>query len=112
MKSYLTAARHPSAKGFTLLELLIVLTILTLFTFSSVIPINLFLYRITQDQIIHTQTKALFRRAGDTIPLDAQIEHYAAVRFNEKGNSVTAQTLRFNNNRRIVILLGPGRIHE
>jgi prepilin-type N-terminal cleavage/methylation domain-containing protein len=108
----LTAGRHPSAKGFTLLELLIVLSILTLFTFSSAIPLNLFIYRITQDRIIHTQTKALFRRAGDTMNLDEKIEHYAAVRFNEKGNVATAQTLRFGGNRKIVILLGPGRIHE
>jgi prepilin-type N-terminal cleavage/methylation domain-containing protein len=112
MKSYSTAGRHPSDKGFTLLELLIVLSILTLFSVSSAVPANVFLYLTTQDRIIHTQTKVLFRRRGEMMKLDALIEHYAEVRFNEKGNVLNAQTLRFDGNRKIVILLGPGRIHE
>jgi len=112
MKSYSTAARHPYAKGFTLLELLIVLAILTLISFGAVLPTDLFLYRNTQDMIIHTQTKALFRRAGETMKLDSSIEHYAPIRFNAKGNVLSAQTLRFTGNRKIVIMLGPGRIHE
>ncbi|MGB7594629.1 MAG: type II secretion system protein [Erysipelotrichaceae bacterium] len=112
MKSYSTAARHPCANGFTLLELLIVLAVLTLVAFGAAIPNNVFLYRDTQDRIVHTQTIALFKRAGETMKLDASIEHYAPVRFNEKGNVLSAQTLRFIGNRKIVILLGPGRIHE
>ena len=112
MKSYLTTAKLQSARGFTLLEMLIVLSILTLFTFSSAIPAAVFQFRITQDRIIHTQTKALFNRKGETMTLDANIEHYSAVRFNEKGNALTAQTLNFISHKKIVILLGPGRIHE
>lgn len=94
------------------MEMLVVLSILTLFTFASVIPVTVFQYRVTQDRIIHTQTKALFNRKGETMKMDANIEHYAQVRFNEKGNVLTAQTLRFGGMRKIVILLGPGRIHE
>lgn len=111
-KSYSMTAKLQSDRGFTLLELLIVLSVLTIFLFSSTLPAHVFLYRDTQDNIIHTQTKVLFRRKGESVNLDASIERYAAVRFNEKGNVTVAQTLRFNDYQKIIILLGPGRMHE
>jgi hypothetical protein len=41
-----------------------------------------------------------------------RIEYFDEVRFNGKGNVNVAQTLRFKNKRKIVLMLGPGRQHD
>ncbi len=112
MKSYWMADRRPYANGFTFLELMLVMALLSGFALTSSIPWRVFLYRATQDQIVHTQTITLFRREGDEVVLDAGIERFTDLWFNAKGNVTYAQTLRFPCNRKIVMLLGPGRFHE
>jgi prepilin-type N-terminal cleavage/methylation domain-containing protein len=100
------------AKGFTLLECLLVLCLLSIFPISGPILGDIFLYRSTEDEIVHTQTTSLFLRTEQSAHIDEKIEHFDEVRFNEKGNVSVAQTLRFKNNRKIVIMLGPGRQHD
>lgn len=100
------------AKGFSLLELMIVVSIISVFLISGAIPTAMFLYQDTQDRIVHTQTIALFSRKGKTVLLDDRIERFDVLRFNAKGNVTVAQTLRFKGRRKIVIMLGPGRSHE
>jgi hypothetical protein len=73
---------------------------------------DIFLYRSTEDEIVHTQTKALFLRTTQTAYIDEKIEYFDEVRFNGKGNVNVAQTLRFKNKRKIVLMLGPGRQHD
>jgi prepilin-type N-terminal cleavage/methylation domain-containing protein len=99
-------------KGFTLLESMLVMAILSVFLLSGSLATDMFLYRDTQSNLVHTQTSALFRRVSGVVTLDNRIERYDEVKFNAKGNSSIAQTLLFADGKKIVIMLGPGRIHE
>jgi prepilin-type N-terminal cleavage/methylation domain-containing protein len=100
------------ARGFTLLECLLALCLLSIFPMASPMLSDIFLYRSTEDEIIHTQTTALFLRVKQIAHIDGKIEYFDEVRFNEKGNVSVAQTLRFKDDRKIVIMLGPGRLHD
>ncbi|MHC1736189.1 MAG: prepilin-type N-terminal cleavage/methylation domain-containing protein [Erysipelotrichaceae bacterium] len=112
MKSWSTMDKPQSGKGFTLIEMMLVLLLLSVLGSGVAKPVRSFLYQETQNGIIHAQTTALFLRESTRFRLDPRIECFNDVSFNAKGNVNTAQTLVFDNGREIVIGIGPGRIHE
>lgn len=99
-------------KGFTLIETLLVLLLLSVLSSGSGKTIQMFLYQDTQNLLVHSQTIAIFHRKSKEVNLDPKIERFSEVWFNAKGNVNTAQTLVFENGQEIVIGIGPGRIHE
>ena len=101
-----------SDKGFTLIEMMLVFLLLSVFGSSVAKPVRAFLYQETQNKIIHAQTTALFLRTTTRLRLDPGIDCFNDVFFNAKGNVNTAQTLTFANGREIVIGIGTGRIHD
>jgi len=101
-----------SGKGFTLIETMLVLFLLSVLGSGVAKPVQSFLYHETQNGIVHAQTTALFLRSTTRFRMDPRIECFSEVFFNAKGNVNTAQTLVFDNGREIVIGIGPGRIHE
>jgi len=92
--------------------MLIVLSILSAFSFSGILVYRNYIVEMTQSQLIHEQQIALSLRQRKNVDLDPMIERFAEVWFNAKGNVNTAQTLRFGATSKLVIQLGPGRMHE
>lgn len=95
-----------------MIEMLIVLSILSAFSFSGIIVYRNYIVEMTQTQLVHDQQLALSLRKHQDVDLEPTIERFSEVWFNAKGNVNTAQTLRFGATSKLIIQLGPGRMHE
>lgn len=92
--------------------MLIVLSILSAFSFSGILIYRNYIIEMTQSRLVHDQQIALSMRQRQNVELDPTIERFSEVWFNAKGNVNTAQTIRFGVTSKLVIQLGPGRMHE
>lgn len=100
-----------SNSGYSLIETVIVLMLLSLSASFLLKPIESTGLELTefQSSYLHTQYSAL-RNHSKTI-LSTTLETEFPVSFSANGNVNMGQTLIINN-RKLVILLGTGRIHE
>ena len=97
--------KHLSTKGFTLLEMLIVISIISMIiivTFTNKISIDKDYYAFASHYLF-MQSEAL-RKSEKTFFDDKNIS------FNANGNVNKAQTIYFENNKDIVVELGGGRL--
>lgn len=107
-------ARLSHPKGFTLIELLLAMSLMTSLSLVM-IPLHIDTTRSDKEllisSIIQTQYTALrdhsFRKFESP-----RIKPEFPIEFTGKGMTNQAQTIGFENNGHIVIMLGPGRIHE
>ena len=100
--------KHTLRNGFTLLECCI-----AIFIMSLLLLISLYSYELKEttfytfmDEYLYNQSLAMKDKKIIIIPR----EEAADIHFNENGNVSMAKTIYFNNNRRIVIELGGGRL--
>ncbi len=97
--------KQVSNKGFTLLEMLIVLSIVCLF-----FTITLF-HRTSIDEDYYSfSSKYLYLQSEAMRKAEkVSLEDYD-IYFNSKGNVNRAQTLSFSNFKKIIVELGGGRL--
>lgn len=102
-------------KGFTLLEMLIVLLVISSFSFytlSNQITVSdrYEKYSIVSD-IAKCQNDAIFNRlTEDYINSDVYSDY--DIYFNGRGNSNMAQTINVKDKYELIISLGSGRVYE
>lgn len=97
--------KHLLTKGFTLLEMLIVISIISMIimiTFTNKISIDKDYYAFSSHYLL-LQSEAL-RKSEKSFFNDKNIS------FNANGNVNKAQTIHFENNKDIVVELGGGRL--
>lgn len=97
--------KHLSTKGFTLLEMLIVISIISMIiivTFTNKINIDKDYYAFASHYLF-MQSEAL--RKNEKIFFNDK-----NISFNANGNVNKAQTIHFENNKDIVVELGGGRL--
>ena len=120
-KSLLKTVKLKSAKGYTLIEMILVLFILIMLqTLTSGLMkadrLNSYiLHKQTLDTLVHTQFLALKAHRNRTVLIDKQIESFSEIYFNGRGAVNTAQTLKIyglSKTFKITIQLGAGRISE
>lgn len=94
-----------SIKGFTLLEMMITLCIMSIFLMITLIERT----KVDEDyyafssHYLYTQSEAI--RKGQKEYID---ENH--ISFNSLGNVNKAQTIQFSNNKKIIVELGGGRL--
>ncbi len=94
-----------SIKGFTLLEMMVTLCIISLFLTLTLIKrtsIDEEYYRFSS-QYLFTQSEALRKAQRESID-------ERNISFNAIGNVNKAQTILFSNNKKIIVELGGGRL--
>ena len=101
-------------KGFTLLESLIVLVVLSTITLGTIVirRNDYHEYQIVH-QLLKTQVQAILKNKQFCYEND-EIHHSFPVCYNAKGNINRSQTLYFNQfsgNRRIIVYLGTGKLY-
>ena len=120
-KSLLKTVKLKSAKGYTLIEMILALFILIMFqTLSTGLMkadrLNSFiLHKQTLDTLVHTQFLALKEHRNRTVEIDKRIESFSEIYFNGRGAANTAQTLKIyglSKTYKITIQLGAGRFSE
>lgn len=94
-----------SNKGFSLLEMCVVLFVISIF--MMLLPMNMHMpeteYYGFVDEYLYLQSTAM--KQAKSISFDAY-----GVSFNQKGNVNQAKTIRFKNERTIIVELGGGRL--
>ncbi len=120
-KSLSKTVKLKSAKGYTLIEMVIVLFILIMLQtlFAGLIKMERFnafiFHKQTLNLLVHTQYIALKTHRNKTVIIDQRIESFSEIYFNGRGAVNTAQTLKIfsvEKTYKITLQLGAGRINE
>jgi hypothetical protein len=100
-----------SNKGFTLLEMSIVLMILFGFSLIFINPISSYGIKVKDftSSLIHIQFMALLNH--ETFEYKGEIEPEYPIRYNANGNINMGQTIVLESIE-ITLLIGTGKIHE
>jgi len=100
-----------SNKGFSLIETLIVLLVLTLVGTLTIRPFETVLTQSQdfQSKLIHTRFDALL--SHQTLTLATEVITEYPIRFNAQGNINMGQTIPFKN-KEVVLQIGTGRCYE
>lgn len=100
-----------SNKGFSIVETLIVMMVLALFTALTIRPFQneLTQSKDFQNQIIHTRFDALLLH--QTLIVESQVFTEYPIRFNASGNINMGQTVEFLRTK-VILQIGTGRCYE